>query len=105
MVRNSSFEFGNGFLRGGESRKPAWLCKQVRHSGIHIGAAIMGNGDDFGEYGGGMSFSRKPAAPAVRERRIMVALSNVVKIMTGKSGQCCWHSATKSGTSMLGMIA
>jgi hypothetical protein len=65
----------------------------------------MGNGDDFGEYGGGMPFSRKPAALAVRERRIMVALSNVVKIMTGKSGQCCWHSATKSGTSMLGMTA
>jgi hypothetical protein len=77
----------------------------VRHSGIHIGAAIMGNGDDFGEYGGGMSFSRKPAALAVRERRIMVASSNVVKIMTGKSGQRRRHSATKSGPSMLGMTA
>lgn len=65
----------------------------------------MGNGDDFGEYGGGMSFSRKSAAPAARERRIMVASSNVVKIMTGKSGQCCWRSATKSGPSMLGMTA
>lgn len=38
--------------------------------------------------GGWMTiFLRKTAAPAVRERRIMVASSNVVKRMTGKSDQ------------------
>ena len=54
---------------------------------------------------GETSLSKKPAAPALMDRRTIVASSNVVRMITGSDGHNVRHCSTSSGPSMPGITA